>query len=229
MKYRHENNVVSYCVCLQVEHKEIWIIMNVKHKVIELIIKIYFRWARSHLLSSIINNRVQTLFCLTGVGVLSAGVWSLASGGAVSRGGGERWKLPACGRTVGLLGDGERRLSEVLWRPLLVQLHSFTDCNKNNRQLITGGSAAQETTAGSRMWERKHDSRSEEGQHPGTDRCSRGFTCSTFCANNYRSLLSFPSHDAESAGVKLQIVHVNNQHRAETVSLPVELQSPAHL
>lgn len=82
------------------------------------------------------------LVYLTGVGVLPTGVGGLRCGSAVCWGAGGCWELAAgvgcvaglvsaepssAGRTtVGLLG-GRRRM---LWRPLLVQLNSFTNCKQ---------------------------------------------------------------------------------------------------
>ncbi len=82
--------------------------------------------------------------CLTGVWVLSTGIWGLTSGRAVYRGGGGRQKLGADvwsltqlistnpsrmrSRRVRLLSVAEGWLRRLLWWPLLVQLHSLTDC-----------------------------------------------------------------------------------------------------
>lgn len=86
---------------------------------------------------------------LTGVGVLSSSIWGLTRGRAVYRGGGGRRKLGAWvrslaeltsadssrirGRGVRLLSDAEGWLRELLWRPLLVHLHGFTDCTQTHK------------------------------------------------------------------------------------------------
>lgn len=99
-----------------------------------------------------IKTEEEKLVHLTGVWVLPAGIWGLTGGGAVCRGGGGWQRLSAGvrslaelvstdpsrtgGRTVGLLGDGEGWLRELLWRTLLVQLHGFTDCTQSKHTSV---------------------------------------------------------------------------------------------
>lgn len=104
----------------------------------------FFKYANTVIIFMLIWTQRNILVYLTGVWVLPTGIGALRCETAVCRG---WWKLaagvgsfaqlvstdPSCAgsRTVDLLG-GRRRM---LWRPLLVQLNSFTNCKKttNNR------------------------------------------------------------------------------------------------
>lgn len=102
-----------------------------------------FHICRDRLPTDANMNPEDVLAGLTGVRVLPAGIGALRCGSAVCRGGGGRRKLAAGvgsfarlvstqpsgagGSSVGLLGGR----GQVLWRPLLVQLHSFANCRKS--------------------------------------------------------------------------------------------------